>query len=202
MAIPIQNLNKAELVKMAKGRCRHRHSYIQHPQCYWQERGVEPKVGAFDIEILWANFKADTSYLLTYAIKTIGTKELITATIKKSDLNVTDGREDKRLVKQLLEDLQSYDVIVGYFSKRFDVPFVRTRALIDGLEFPGYGSFKHIDVYDIVKSKFSMRPKSQDNACKQLVGVSHKTHPTPICWRNAGRGDEKAIQEILHHNVQ
>ena len=162
---------------------------------------MEPKVGCFDIETTWANFKADTSHLLSYAIKTVGKDELVTGLLRKEDLEDTRGREDKRLIKELLKDLRAYDMIITFYGKRFDATFIRTRALINGVKFPGYGSLQHVDVYDIVKHKFSIRPCSQENACKQLVGTAKKIHPGHLCWRNASRGDAKALQVILKRNI-
>jgi DNA polymerase elongation subunit (family B) len=111
-----------------------------------------------------------------------------------------NGDEDRRVVKSLIAAVRNYDKLIGYYSKRFDVPFMRTRALNMGIDFPFYGTIRHIDVYDIIRNRFNMSRKTQENACRNLLGETEKNHVKGNIWRDAARGDQKALSYVLEHN--
>ena len=64
-----------------------------------------------------------------------------------------------------------------------------------------FGSIQHVDVYDIIKNRFCISRKSQENACRVLLGSTDKTHFAGAIWRDAARGDKKALAQVLEHNI-
>jgi uncharacterized protein YprB with RNaseH-like and TPR domain len=198
----LQNLTKKELIYLTTHRCQHRHTFLDHYNCYVQENPDKLRVGFFDIET--TNLAADFGIILSYCIKPAGPdQEVIGAKINPKDLfRAKAGDEDKVLVQQLLKDLFSFDKVIGFYSKRFDMPFIRTRATVNGLDFPGYGSLIHIDLYDVIKRKFKLSSNRLENACRNILGETNKTRIEMKYWRAGARGDAESLDYIYEHNIQ
>lgn len=202
--------------------CVHRHSLADHPQCavegniidrrenqlkpWYQEEGS--KIGILDIEASGLN--ADFSQMLSWALKTKDGPIYYDYITKEELFN---GTYDKRLIQSLLTKLKEYQIIIGYYSNGYDIPYVRAKALHYGLEFPGYqlapkknGGTKFVptlfswDLYPVVKYKLNLSRNSLDAACSYL-GIKGKTPLDKEVWRRGAYGEPEAIQEIVIHNV-
>ena len=196
-------------------RCMHRHTIDEHPSCFarglikWPNDRVFSKftgedwynfpgykIGYFDIEV--DNLNADWGNMLTWCIKEKGTDKFYTSVITKEEL--FDETYDYRVVKELIDALSNFKIIMGYYSTNFDMPFSRAKALHYGLSFPSYGELYHWDLYYTVKSKLKISRKSLDNAC-DFLGIKGKTPISKDIWRRARFGDEKSLEKVLEHNV-
>lgn len=193
------HLKKAELLLFTVGRCKHHHTYSEHPACFLKEimqGGKSPKIGFLDLEFM--NFKANYGILLTYAIKEYHKKEILSSKITTEEIR---GKYlDKELTKRLIKDFHKFDVVVTYYGSKCDLPYMRTRALKWHLKFPSYGYIKHIDMYYIVKNKLSLNRNSLANACA-LLGIKGKNHVFGDIWIRAVTGDQKSIDYIHKHNL-
>lgn len=200
--LPIHRMTKKELIWMDTHRCvAHHHSYLEHQACYLKERGTQEKIGFFDIET--SNLDADFGIMLSYCILDNDTDEVLSGVISPADIfTAKEGDEDRVLVEQCVKDLMKFDKVVGYYSKRFDLPYVRARALVTGVSFPSYGSIIHIDLYDLIKSKFKLSSRRLENACRVLLGHTTKNRIDAKYWRAGTRGDEKSLAYILDHNTR
>jgi len=197
--LPVDRLTKKEIVWLAKHQCKHKHNYLSHYGCFHPPIAPE-RIGFFDIET--SNLDANFGIMLSYAILD-GTDGTITGSvISAGDIaKAKPGQEDRRITQLCIADLQRFDRIVGYYSKRFDVPYVRTRALIDHLPFPAWGSIIHTDLYDVIKRKFKLHSNRLENACRVLLGTTNKTHIDTTFWRGGVRGDSKSLKYIWDHNT-
>ena len=135
--------------------------------------------------------------MLTYFIKTKGKDEYRSNKITQEEIR--SGELDKRLVKDLIEDLQKYKKIYTYYGSRFDVPFIRTRALSWGYEFIPYGLLLHQDLYFLARNKLCLSHRRLANVC-DLLGVDGKTHLDGKLWMLAATGNKEAIEYIYGHN--
>lgn len=199
MLAPVQQMSKAEIIRLANQRCEHSHTYLEHYQCYLDENPEQKKIGFYDIEC--SNLDADFGIILSYSIKVLGKDEYYEGCIKKADIDRAQaGDEDKQVVKQLVEDLQKFDLLIGYYSSRFDMPFIRTRALTCGIDFPEYGSVKHIDLYFTIRGKFKLSSNRLENACRVILGKTEKTRVDGKHWRAATRGNVASLKYITTHN--
>lgn len=198
MSIPIHNLSKTKLARMAKDTCeKHGHSYLEHYSCYQKEHPEEPeKIGFWDIEA--SGLVADYGQMLSWCIKDGQSNTIIQDWVTKEDVEA--GIEDTRIVQSCIDNLMEFDKIVTYYGSGFDFPFLRARALIDGLEFPEYGTLDHKDLYFLIRSKFKLSSRRLENACRQLLGATEKTRIDSKYWRAAVRGDAKSIAYIVEHN--
>jgi len=189
-------LKKDELLVLMTRRCRHGHRYIEHPACYIKEQGYEKVIGYFDIET--SNLNADFGIMYSYAFKVDGEDTYYCSRVTKDELR--NGTLDKRLVKDCIKDMMKFDVIITYYGTRFDIPYLRSRALYYNYDiFPMYGYIKHIDVYSMVKNKLKMHNGRLESACR-FLGIEGKTHLDSRYWVRAMTGDEQALEYILEHN--
>jgi len=196
METPVKQLRKGDIEWLASHRCKaHRHSYLTHYQCFLSE---DPKdspfrenVAIFDIET--TGLKGDYHYVLSYALLT--EKGQVRGRVLTRD-EIRNGIFDRDLMKELNHDLRMFHRVVGHYMERFDLPFVRTRAVKYGYDFPLYKSIYVTDTWAILKYKFSLASNRLGTAC-DFFGIKAKTHPlTPAIWHAAGIGDEKALAYI------
>jgi uncharacterized protein YprB with RNaseH-like and TPR domain len=204
-------------------RCIHRHTINEHPKCF--EKGLlnnvkveekpknekdpaiwyaDKRIGYLDIET--DNLNADFGTMLSWCIKEKN-GPVISSVVTKEEL--FDGRTDSELVRKLVDTMRSFDIICGYYSSGFDIPYIRAKALHYGYDFPSFeeddtGKLKpelyHWDVYYLVRSKLKISRKSLESACDYL-GIKGKTPLDKDIWRKAKYGDPEAIAKVLEHNI-
>lgn len=192
------DLKKADLQTYLTGYCSHRMPYQQHPNCFKMEilQGFKKeKIGYLDIET--SHLKANMGIIFTYYIKTHNKNKYYSGKIKVSDLR--NETKDKKIVEKLINDMKKFDVIVTYYGSRFDIPFIRTRAVKWGLDFPLYKHIIHKDVYYIIKHRFCFSRNTLENACK-LFKIDGKNHLDFEVWLKAVTGDKKSLDYIYLHN--
>lgn len=209
--------------------CNHRHTIDEHPACF-QNGNINLKkadelyrqtgkywynldglrVGYLDIEA--DGLKSDFSTMLSWCIKEKD-GEIASDVITKED--IFSGEVDKRLIDSCVAELSKYAIIITYYGTKYDLPFVRSKALHYNSYFPGFTvveqetksgtSFRlvpelyHFDLYYTVKSKLNLSRNSLDNAC-DFLGIEGKTPIKKDVWRKAKYGDPESLQEVLMHN--
>lgn len=198
MIAPVQTLKKDTLIWLRRNHCKHRQPYLVHYDCYKQDHGETERIGILDIEC--SDLKADFGYIFSYCIKELNGK------VRKRVLSTDEIRKkeyDKGLMKDFVEDCKDFDRFVTYYGSKFDMPFLRTRAVYWGIEdYPTHNLVKHTDLYYTIKFKFKLRNNRLQTAC-EMFGIESKGHRlTPEVWRDANMGDKGALDYILTHNVE
>lgn len=190
-------MTKDEILRLALEKCPHGHSFLEHPKCFENRIGFQEKIGYLDIES--SNLNASFGYIISYCIKEEGGK-ILSRAITKSE--VQSKTRDKEVVKSLIEDMKKFTRVVTYYGARFDIPFIRTRAVKWGLEFPLYKQVLHTDVYYMMKHRFKLHSNRLEAACEffDIPAKGHKLKPT--IWQDAMYGDKAAINYILTHNKE
>ena len=150
----IASLPKSDITRLARNTCKHGHSYLAHPKCAFNEGVIvtkngqkivlEEKIGFLDIETFTFNFRADMGFMMTYCIKDLDGKVHTNSVTPKELKQSKDW--DRRLTEDCIKDMCKYTRLVGHYSTLFDIPFLRTRALYYGLDFPVYKEIYHTDV--------------------------------------------------------
>lgn len=161
------------------------------------------KIGFLDIEA--SNLSATFGIVLTYCIGDINGK------ILKRQIDFKDwyaGRQDKMLMKQFIEDAKLFDRFVVHYGgdRRFDIPFLRTRAVFWGLDFPEYKDMCISDTWVMLKNKFKLHSNRLETACT-FYGIESKGHKMqPDIWAKLNTGNPKlwkpAMDYIMVHNVE
>lgn len=200
----IGRLSAGEIRELAKRRCKaHGVRYLEHPSCWDRECGgvLEERIGFLDIEA--TNLDADFGYILTYAIKGLGEKGVRSYAVRSKDIKRNEpDKSDKDLIKRLVRDMMMYDRLVTHYGNKFDIPFIRTRALYCGVEFPGYREIYQDDTWEIARRKLKLHSNRLENIAIAILGGSQKTRIMPCYWIGAIRGDDKCIDYILDHNIR
>lgn len=196
----LSKMTKKEILDLYNYRCKHGHNGISHYNCYCRELGQEEKIGFLDIET--SNLKANFGIVLSWAIKPKGSKkkDILYDVISLKDLN--SSAMDKKIIKSCVDAISGFDRIVGHYSTRFDIPFIRTRALIHGLEFPRYGQIKHADTWRMAKQLLCLHSNRQDCIAEALQHTTIKTRINSDHWIKALQGNARALQYVLDHNIK
>jgi DNA polymerase elongation subunit (family B) len=186
--------NSHQLDWLLKNRCKHRHNYVRHFNCFIKDYGIQERIGWLDIET--SNLKANFGIVLCWCILAEdGT--LYEDWLTKKD--VMSGIEDARVVETCIQTMREFDRVVGHYSTYFDVPFLRTRAMIHGIDYPKFGEIYHTDVWRMAKSKLCLHSNRQDVIAESLYGKTVKTRISHPHWRKAMMGNEESCMEVLHH---
>lgn len=183
-------------------KCIHRHTAKTHPNCFRkglvdvaQEWWKDKRIAFFDIET--TNLDANWGFMLSWCLKYYKDPKIVSDVIVKKEIDKYDF--DKRITQSLLDALQDVDILVTYYGKRFDVPYVRTRALYFDLGFPVYTDMYHWDIYDKIKRRFKFSRNSLAIAT-EFFGIKGKTPIPPEAWMKARHGDAKSLGYVLEHN--
>ena len=208
----ISKLSKNDIMRLARLTCKeHGHSYLAHPNCAYKDNILMPsesgkgfilkeKIGTVDIETFTFNFRADMGIMLTYCIKELNGK-IIKGSITPAECKLAENN-DKRLVQDMIKDLKGFTRVIGHFSGYFDLPFMRTRAVYYGMDFPIFKDIYHTDTWRILKSKFKLKSNSLRNAC-DFFGIPSKGHKFGFdAWYRAAKGTQKDIDFVLTHNIE
>jgi len=197
---PVARLKKSELVWLSNHTCKHGHNYLNHYNCYLNEMPddspLNHRIGFFDIETY--GFKASSGILFGYCIKELDSDKIHEAWLEPSDRK-NGIVPDERVSRKMVEDLRKFDLIVTYYGTRMDLPFARTKALMHGIDFPEYGELTHLDLYYLIRNKFSLHRNSLEVACSTLLGKTNKTHFDVKLWNKALFGDQKVMKMIAEH---
>jgi len=202
---------KAEMLDRFNFRCVHRHNGWDHPKCYYDARKQSAEViGCFDIES--SNLKANFGIMLSWAMYYPNTGETVYDHVTPEDIKA--GRTDARVVSSCIDELKGLDRVVTHYGDRFDIPFVRTRALYwqheipqeaGDFEFPEHGSLYSTDVWKIARHKLCIHSNRQGCVGEALSGHDEKTRIHPGIWLDMSYGNEAqrktAIAYIIKHNV-
>jgi uncharacterized protein YprB with RNaseH-like and TPR domain len=196
MLAPVSRMKKADIIWLFKHYCKHGHTYASHYTCFINENPDRQRIAFFDLET--TDFKADWGILLCACFMSREGK-FYEHRIQFKDMH-NKAVMDRKVVAACVETASNFDILIGFYSSRFDLQFLRTRAVILGVPFPFYDEIHQRDVYYMVRNRFSLTRNSLQNACQSLLGKSDKTPMQRHLWRAATLcDDEKAMNYITSH---
>jgi uncharacterized protein YprB with RNaseH-like and TPR domain len=150
------------------------------------------KIIAFDIEA--TGLKADFAYLLSAAFGDVNEDKITVHTLPEGKL-----ANEGRLVRVVAERIQEADVLVSYYGKGYDIPFLNAKML--EYDLPVLPNIPHVDLYFTVKHTLAISRKSLANIAYFTRAKSSKTAVEGRLWKAAMIGDKKALAEIARHNI-
>ncbi len=110
--------------------------------------------------------------------------------------------EEKPLLSKLAKRLESYDVVVTWNGRSFDIPFLTTRLMKHELDPRPILRKPHIDLADVVKSRLRLTFTYLDHVC-DFFQIERKKGPmgldVPHLYVRALEGDRKANASIREH---
>jgi uncharacterized protein YprB with RNaseH-like and TPR domain len=159
-------------------------------------------VAVFDIET--SNLNADFGIILCAVIMDVNTKEIKILRWDEMPEFKKDRSSDKQLCQAIKKELESYDVIIGYNSSKFDIPFLNTRLIKNGCEM--LTGIKHIDLLYSVRYHLKLSRNTLENLTDFLETKDRKTKVDGSQWTKAlvmagtPKG-KKAMDYIVEHCV-
>ena len=189
---------KKDIIWLFDHNCKHGHNYAEHYACFLAENPknspFQEKQGIFDIET--TGLKANWSHMLCWCIKEVNSDLITFDLITRKEAR---DKNDYRIIKSCVKEIRKFDRTMGWYSSRFDMPYVRSRAEFHNIPFPTYKEALHTDIYYIARSKLALHSNRLGSVC-QFFGIEAKNHPmNPDLWMRAGRGDKDALEEVLTH---
>lgn len=107
-----------------------------------------------------------------------------------------DMADDKQLCVDVRDHLETFDLLIGWYSKGFDVAHFRTRLVLAG-ERPLRKHF-HIDPCWCYKGWRGLKPKSGSlDSVSKFFGLEPKPEVLPEVWMRAKAGNKKAMDEAV-----
>ncbi len=159
------------------------------------------RVGYLDIEA--TDLETPPGFILSWYIKKAGKNEYKYGIITKKEIFNEDF--DKRIVKELLLAIQNdFDILYTHYGSdwRFDVPYIRTRAIIHGLEDLLPRRMEKIirDTWPIARCKLRL-PNNRLDTIGDALGVATKKTPLSLnTWQKAMVGNKEALEYVRQHN--
>ena len=123
------------------------------------------------VDIEASNLKADFGTVVVVSIKPYKQKPVT--------FSAGPGR-DSRILREVREEMHKFQCWVGFYSKMFDIPFINSRLLVNGL--PPLDKRHHIDMYWVIKSRTALSRRNQAHLLSWLGTPEAKMSVSPSVW--------------------
>ena len=134
----------------------------------------------------------ESSYVLCYAAKWYGDKEVMFDSVHKS--------RPKTMLKGIHGLLNDADAVVHYNGTKFDIPTLNKEFLLHSFNPPS--PYKQIDLLRVVRSNFRFPSNKLDYVAQRLnLGKKHE-HEGHELWVKCMNGDKDAWKRMEKYNVQ
>ena len=109
------------------------------------------------------------------------------------------GVENDRYVMEKLRDLlNEADIVVTQNGKKFDIPIIRTRMIMNGIA--PFSPFKHVDTKQLARTLFKFESSSLKYTTRAL-DITQKSDPGGFgTWEGCMAGDKKAWRAMIKYN--
>jgi DNA polymerase elongation subunit (family B) len=130
--------------------------------------------------------------VLCWSAKWLGEPKVHFASVQKMD--------ESEMLRRIHVLCERADMIVHYNGKKFDIPVLNREWLKHGFAPPAPS--KHLDLYQVCKSKFRFVSNKLDYV-SQFLGLGKKIrHTGHELWTGCMRGDKNSWRAMKEYNVQ
>lgn len=172
-----------------------------------------PKILFLDIETapmfaaVWGLWKQNIGinmidvdwHMLSFSAKWEGSNKTFYFDKKKS----WDTEDDRLILEALFVLLDEADIVVAHNGRKFDLPKINTRFIMNGMKAPS--PYRIVDTLDICKKHFRFSSNKLEYVAKALgVGEKfmHKEFPGYELWKQCLAGNKDAWREMKVYNIQ
>lgn len=150
-------------------------------------------IGVLDIESSGLN--ADFGYVFCVCIYDPINK--VIHTFRIDDPRNPDPKSDRWVIREAIKCMNKFDLLVGWYSSRFDFPFINTRAMKHRIK-PPVKNFRR-DLWMTSRAYLKLRNNRLFTVGQFLFGVSGKNALNPTIWNGAIRGEKPALDYVVGH---
>jgi len=167
---------------------------------------AKDRIGILDIEFCTFGgnrfhlINARLGCILSYALKEYKKNVWYSEKINLKDLR-NEKIADRKITKNLIDNISKFDIIVGFFSSGCDIPFIRTRAMNYDMDFPKWNTIKQIDLWHFAKKNLLLDHNSL-KTLSSLLRVKGKDNIQFEEWMKVALfGNQKSLDNIFSHNI-
>lgn len=134
-------------------------------------------------------------YIMSCALKWLGDTEVV----------YLENREDndKRIVEDICKYLDKADFVIAHNGKKFDIPFIKSRAAINGINPPS--PVKIIDTLIIAKKEMAFKRNTLQFLAEALQVDKQKYEHSNFngfkLWKSCMEQDDEAWLEMKKYNI-
>lgn len=159
----------------------------------------KPKVLLFDLEA--SNLAANFGFVFCVGYMFLEDKKPTILSIRDNKKqHKKDPTNDKFLIEAFRPVVESADVIVAHYGKKFDVPFLQTRCFEHGLDPLNLPTL--IDTWHTARYTLKFNSNRLDTINRAIPGSAELAQKTPIdnkSWVRGPSGHIPSLKEIEHH---
>jgi len=172
------------------------------------------KIGYVDIES--TNLKAQVGHVLSIVnvVRDVISDKIIETRVyemtkAEHDSSVKRGvmDPDKRIIEEFFQDTIDNNLLIGHWfhgRKRFDMPFLRTRAMLMKIDkhIPNYGYWRFGDTWRLSSQTINSLGYRLDTLGHILGAPVEKTKLSGTQWWLAAQGEKRGMKYVVDHNVK
>jgi uncharacterized protein YprB with RNaseH-like and TPR domain len=148
------------------------------------------------LDIETTNLRANLGHILCAVVKPVGMEPIV---LRLDSYKKRELWDDGPLVRDLRTLLAQCSRVFGWYSSRFDIPFIRTRSMLGDLHREAVG-FRHCDLYFQERRQLLLH-SNRLGVLMDTFSKEQKPMPRPEAWRRAGFGDKAAMDEIVQRCI-
>jgi uncharacterized protein YprB with RNaseH-like and TPR domain len=157
---------------------------------------VNFNIAFFDIEA--TDLKANFGRMLCMSVADMF-GNITTLRADDPQLKGSKIRDDSKLAVASRDLLEAFDIICGWNSKAYDVPFIDARLLIAG-ERPLRKDLMHVDpMWKAGQFSLALQSRRLDSVAKTFRLENQKTDIEWEFWMDAAMGDSDALNYVVTH---
>lgn len=134
----------------------------------------------------------ESSYVLCYAAKWLGEKEMFFDSVHKS--------KPKKMLKGIHGLLNDADAVIHYNGTKFDMPTLNKEFLLHSFNPPS--PYRQIDLLRTVRSNFRFPSNKLDYVAQRLGLGKKQAHEGHELWVKCMNGDKDAWKRMEKYNIQ
>lgn len=142
-----------------------------------------------------AGFCSDLAYILVFGYKWLGDDGAQSLTVAKKEFKA-DPFDDSPILEAAYNIMMQADVVVTWYGKGHDFPFLTSRLVQKGLYLDT--SIKHIDLYQVANKKLRLSSNRLDNVSK-FFGQEPKMKIGAKTWADCWAGNYDALQLMAEY---
>lgn len=134
----------------------------------------------------------ESSYVLCYAAKWLGEKEMFFDSVHQS--------KPKKMLKGIHGLLNDADAVIHYNGSKFDIPTLNKEFLLHSFNPPS--PYRQIDLLRTVRSNFRFPSNKLDYVAQRLGLGKKQEHEGHELWVKCMNGDKDAWKRMEKYNIQ